>query len=160
MSTQGDELEPISAAGRFTAANGIALSTEGSKLYVADFGDGISVVDLSSGSVHPIGQPPGLCLATIDGLYFYRGTLVAIQNGYMSPRVVQFSLTTDGNRIQHARVLERRNPLFDGVTTGVIAGDEFYYIANNQIDKVHDGRIVPGVHLNPITILKLHLRHR
>jgi hypothetical protein len=78
----------------------------------------------------------------------------------MSPRVVRFFLTTNGSSIRDAKILERRNPLFDGVTTGVIAGDGFYYMANNQIDKAEDGRIAPGVHLNPIAILKLDLRGR
>jgi hypothetical protein len=33
-------------------------------------------------------------------------------------------------------------------------------MANNQLDKVQDGRIAPGVHLNPIKILKVNLQHR
>jgi hypothetical protein len=44
-------------------------------------------------------------------------------------------------------VLERRNPAFDGITTGVIAGNSFYYIANPQTDK-QDGdglRPVTGI---------------
>jgi hypothetical protein len=46
-------------------------------------------------------------------------------------------------------VLERRNPLFDGVTTGVVAGGDFFYMANIQ-DEKKDG-------FGPITILKLRL---
>jgi hypothetical protein len=46
-------------------------------------------------------------------------------------------------------VLERRNPLFDGVTTGVVAGGDFFYMANIQDDK--------ETGYNPITMLKLHL---
>ena len=40
----------------------------------------------------------------------------------------------------------RRNPLFDGVTTGVVAGSEFFYMTNVQDDK--------KTGFNPITILK------
>jgi hypothetical protein len=87
--------------------------------------------------------------ATIDGLYFYRGALIAIQNAFMTPRVAQFNLTRDLHTIGGFEVLERRNPLFEGVTTGVVVGDELFYMANIQDDKQSG--------FSPITILKLHL---
>jgi streptogramin lyase len=135
--------------GRFEAANGIALSADGGLLYVSTFPDGISVVDLKTRAATPIAHPDKLCLATIDGLYFHRGALIAIQNGFMTPRVVRLILTRDLRAIQRFDVLERRNPLFEGVTTGVFAGTYFFYMANIQDDK--------KTGFNPITVLKLHL---
>ena len=135
--------------GRFEFANGITLSPDGTLLYVSTFPDGITVVDLQTHAATPIARPPGVCLATIDGLYFYRGALIAIQNAFMTPRVARFNLTRDLRRIERFEVLERRNPLFEGVTTGVVVGDELFYMANIQDDK--------QTGFNPITILKLHL---
>jgi hypothetical protein len=134
--------------GRFEFANGIALSP-GGILYVSTFPDGISVVDLKTSLGKPIGRPPDLCLATIDGLYFYRGALVAIQNGFMTPRVIRLNLTRDFRAIEGYEVLERRNPLFEGVTTGVLIGRDFFYMANIQDDK--------KTGFDPIRILKVHL---
>jgi hypothetical protein len=134
---------------RFELANGIAVSPDGGLLYVSTFPDGVTVVDLKTHDAAPIARPSGLCLATIDGLYFHRGALIAIQNAFMSPRVVLFKLTRDLRAIQGFEVLERRNPLFDGVTTGVVAGSDFFYMANIQDDK--------KTGFNPITILKIHL---
>lgn len=134
---------------RFEFANGIALSPDGSLLYVSTFLDGITIMDLKTHVATPIARPTDLCLATIDGLYFHRGSLIAIQNAFMAPRVVRFGLTRDLRAIERFEVLERRNPLFDGVTTGVVAGREFFYMANIQ-----DGK---KTGFNPITILKLHL---
>jgi hypothetical protein len=134
---------------RFEFANGIALSTEGSLLYVSTFPDGITVFDLKTAVATAIGRPTNLCLAAIDGLYFHRGELIAIQNGFMSPRIIRFSLTRDLRVIDRFEVLERRNPLFEGVTTGVVAGGEFFYMANIQDDK--------RTGFDPIAILKLHL---
>jgi hypothetical protein len=67
----------------------------------------------------------------------------------MSPRVVRLILGRDLRAIKRFEVLERRNPLFDGVTTGVIAGSDFFYMANIQDDQ--------RTGYNPITMLKLHL---
>jgi hypothetical protein len=116
-------------------------------LYVSTFPDGLTVVDLKTNAVQPVARPGDLCLATIDGLYFYRGALIAIQNAFMSPRVVRMRLRKDLRGIEGFEVLERRNPLFDGLTTGVIVGNELFYMANIQ-DEKQSG-------FQPITILKI-----
>jgi hypothetical protein len=67
----------------------------------------------------------------------------------MSPRVVRLVLSLDLRAIERFEVLERRSPLFDGVTTGVVVGGDFFYMANIQDEKTAG--------FNPITILKLHL---
>jgi hypothetical protein len=135
--------------GKFPHANGIAISADDRWLYVATFPEGILLVDLKSNGVTPLAHPDSLCLATIDGLYFHRGELIAIQNALMTPRVVRLRLAKDLQSITGFEVLERRNPLFNGVTTGVINGDEFFFMANIQDDK--------QTGFDPITILKLRL---
>jgi hypothetical protein len=135
--------------GKFEFANGIALSADGKLLYVSTFPDGITVVDLKTQMARAIARPQGLSLAFIDGLYFHHGDLIAIQNGYMSPRVVRLKLSRDLRGVESFEVLERRNPLFDGVTTGVVAGGDFFYMANIQDEKKSG--------FEPITILRLHL---
>jgi hypothetical protein len=121
--------------GRFQAANGIALSPDERLLYVSNFPDGITIVDRKTGAAAPIARPAGLCLGAIDGLYFHRGSLIAIQNGFLTPRIARLALSRDRRAIERFEILERRNPLFDGVTTGVVVGDEFYYMANIQDDR-------------------------
>ena len=131
----------------FTAANGIALSPDETTIYVSAWGDGIDSIDLHSESVTPLPHPGHVSLAFIDGFYATKGSLIAIQNGPMLPRIVQFSLNTSGRKIVAMTVLERRNPSFDGLTTGALAGNQLYYLANPQIDKKNSG------HLNPLQIL-------
>lgn len=137
------------------APNGIALSSDDKTLYVAGYPDGITVVDIASKSSHAIGHPQDLCLGTIDGLSYFNGSLIAIQNGVMTPRVARYRLTGDLKDIESFEVLERRNPLFDGITTGAIADGVFYFVANTQLDKAAGGRIKPGAQLNPLTILRI-----
>jgi hypothetical protein len=143
-----DRLEPFLPGAKFQFANGIAVAAGGTLLYVSNYPDGITVVDLATGSVRPIKRPPGLCLALIDGLYTHGRSLVAIQNGSMTPRVAQFHLSEDSRGIDHFEVLERGNPLFEGITGGTIAGGDFYYAANIQDEKQ------PGAVFNPIIVLK------
>jgi DNA-binding beta-propeller fold protein YncE len=157
ISRRTDRLELLNPALRIPAANGIAVSDDSQYLYAAGFGDGITVVDLKSGSFRAIAHTPDLCLATIDGLYFYRGSLIAIQNGLMAHRVIRCYFARDPARIARFEVLERRNPLFEGITTGAIADGAFYFMANTQIDKVRAGRIVSNTPLEPIRVLKIGL---
>ena len=130
LSRRANRLEALHPALRINAANGIAISPDDKKLFVAGFPDGITVIDLPTRQFRAIAHPPDLCLATIDGLTFYKDSLIAIQNGAMVPRVVRLYLAKDLTGIGHFEILERRNPLFDGITTGAIAGDVFYFMAN------------------------------
>jgi SMP-30/gluconolaconase/LRE-like protein len=131
-----DRLQPLNPALKIEGPNGIALSDDGRKLYVAGFPDGLTVIDLPSGKFRPVAHPADLCLATIDGLAFYKNTLIAIQNGVMTHRVVRYYLTPNLNAIDRFEILERRNPLFDGPTTGTIANGAFYYMANTNDDPI------------------------
>ncbi len=127
----------------FTAANGIATSPDGNIVYVSAWRDGIDVIDLRSGSVKPISHPDNVCLAFIDGLYAMDGSLIAIQNGPMVPRIVRFRLNKSGREIVEMTTLERRNPLFEGITTGALVGNELYYVANPQTEKKNSTRLYP-----------------
>ena len=127
----------------FTAANGIALSADEKLLYVSTWEDGIDVIDLRSGAVVPIVHPDNICLAFIDGLYATQRSLIAIQNGPMLPRIAEFRLSQNNLQIVSMRLLERRNPAFDGITTGVVVRNDLYYVANPQTDKKSDHELRP-----------------
>jgi len=159
LSHATQRLEVFNPALHVEAANGIAFGDQPRpKLYVAGFPDGIVVVDLASQSFRPISHPSDLCLATIDGLYYYRGDLLAIQNGVMVPRVVRYRLSADRGAIESYQILERRNALFDVPTTGAIAHGAFYFMANTQLESLAGGKIKTGVQLKPIQILRIDLR--
>jgi len=156
LSRSSDRLEVLLPGLRITAANGIAIG--GTLLYVAGYPDGITVIDLPAKSFHAIRHPRDVCLATIDGLYFFEGSLIAIQNGIMTHRVVRLQLTRGLTAIEKVEVLERRHPQFDGgPTTGAVADGKFVYMANPQLDRVAGTAIKAGATLNPITILRLPL---
>ncbi len=157
ISAKRDKLEQWREGLTLRGANGIALSPDEKRLFVATFPDGITVVDLETGTARPLGRPPGVTLASIDGLYFHRNSLIAIQNGCIAHRVARIDLNAALDRAERVVTLERGNPLFDIPTTGAIAGDVLYYLANSQLDNYGAKGVIDRAKLQPIAILKVKL---
>ena len=150
-------LEEFLPANTVREANGITTSPDGRYLFVAGWHD-IIRVELRNRAVRIIENPTKLTDASMDGMYFYRNSLVGIQNGIHPGRVVRFWLDGSLGRVKRSEILETYNPLFEGVTTGAIDGDTFLFFANGQLRKVRpDGTVQPGVELRPILILRLKL---
>src|SRR5262249_6166114 len=124
-------LSDFAAGRKFLHPNGIAFAEDFRSLFVAD-DLGVRHIDLATGKSQDI-LPAHDTLARIDGLYWRRGSLVAVQNGIGPARVVVFKLSQDQNRVIESTILEYRTPLTDETpTTGAIAGDDFYFISNSQ----------------------------
>jgi SMP-30/gluconolaconase/LRE-like protein len=121
--------------------NGIALADDDRSLYVAD-GVGVVKIDLADNSSRDVDPGPRRTIAGADGLYWRNGTLIAVQNGIGSPRVAVFKLSKDGNRVTQVTVLENRTHFTVLPTTGAIRGNDFYFIANSQIDNLNGAKIM------------------
>lgn len=128
--------------------NGIALSDDGNQLYVADI-FGITHIDLVAHSSVELNPGPHNSVMGVDGLYWYRDGLVAVQNGGMR-RVIQVRLK--GDTVKTLRVLESRSPLISIPTTGAIVGRNFYFISNSQVDNLKDEKILDERKLEPVKI--------
>lgn len=149
-------LETFVGPGTFDYPNGIAVSPDFKKLFVADFAKGLSIVDIATGQVRPLPHPERVHVAGIDGLYLDRGSLLAVQNAAGAERVVRFRLNAALDAIESEEVLESRNPLFAIPTTGVLAGGKLAVIANSQLDRLDEqGRIKPGTDLAEVVILEI-----
>jgi sugar lactone lactonase YvrE len=138
--------------------NGLALDASERVLYVASAA-GISRVDLATREVSLVEPVADVALSGIDGLYMHRGTLVAVQNGLSGvARVVRFTLDPTGSRATAAQVLESNLPDFQFPTTGVLVGDDFYYIASAQLRSFEaPGRIWPMEKLREPTVRRIRL---
>ena len=131
--------------------NGIAVSDDQQSLFIADQ-FGILRFDLSSGHSAEIAPGPLGTLAGADGLYWHKGSLIAVQNGIGSPRIAAFQLSSDGLHVSKATVLEYRSMFTTLPTTGAIRGDNFYFIVNSQIDNLNGDRILDTTTLAPVRI--------
>ena len=128
-------------ANDFTYPNGVAVSTDGRRLYVAHM-EGLSTMPLDgagAGRLVRVATPAGTSAGGIDGLYACGDGLLAVQRLLDFQQVTRFRLSPDGGRITSAEALERRHPAYDFATTGAIGGGAFTYIANAQLGRLRTG---------------------
>jgi sugar lactone lactonase YvrE len=107
----GDTLEPLPRAeGRFTYPNGLDLSPDGRRLYVAHT-EGISVWDLfAKEGGRALEYPTSATTAGVDGLYACAKSLVVVQRVLGFDQVARLRLDGSGRRVTEATPLERRHP--------------------------------------------------
>lgn len=159
ISATNDRLELFLSGGNLGYPNGIAVSAEGKFLYVSHI-EGTTVVNLSTGARALLSGPPDAQLGDLDGLVYYRQSLVGVQSlsGDIT-RIVRFFLSEEGTTVTRIQVLQANHPAFVIPTTGDLVGDEFHYIANSQIGSFDEkGKIFPDEKLSDPIILKVDLR--
>ena len=130
--------------------NGITLSDDSTRLYIADW-LGVIAVDLRDNSSHEVDPGKHKTLCGVDGLYWYKNSLIGVQSTG-TYRIVRWFLSTDGSHVRASKVLEKGTHLVSSPTTGAIRGNEFYYMANTSIDNYDDGKIVDPAKLEPVRI--------
>ena len=150
-------LTPLGANGALPGANGIAIGADG-KLYVA-VSTGIARIDLATGTPTRLAQPDTVVTGGCDGLYWQRGDLVGIQNVTNPGRVIRIALADQGTRISGITVLQSHHPEFAEPTTGAIAVDALYVIANSYVGHFQpNGGIKDLGHLKPTAIIAVPLK--
>ncbi|MBN2135134.1 MAG: SMP-30/gluconolactonase/LRE family protein [Acidobacteria bacterium] len=141
----------------FAYPNGITKGADENTLYMSNEFDGIYRIDIKTKKLTLLPHPDDVSLSGVDGMYFYKNSLVCVQNGLN--RISRFYLDKTGDRVEKIEVLETRNPNFIIPTTGAIAGDTFYYIANSQLGAYKpDGSLIPEDQRKDIVILKTQLK--
>jgi len=154
----GERLEPLIEGAPLVSPQGLALSPDERTLFLADYTKGLFLYDLKSAKLTQISSAQNVALLGIDGLYFHKGSLLAIQNGTRPHRIVRISLSKDWQRAERLEVIEANNPVFDEPTLGVIVKDSFYYVANSQWGAVdRTGKLAPEDKLRDTVILKMKL---
>jgi sugar lactone lactonase YvrE len=152
-----DKLELFLKPPGMTYPNGISLSADDSHLYVAHLA-GISVIDLNTKQVKLISAPENVATSSIDGMVPYGNSLIANQGIPGVERVVRFYLSSDPGRIEKMDLLQVNHPVFVIPTTGVVAEDSFYFIANSQLGSFDENKkIFPEDKLQETIILKIKL---
>lgn len=152
-----EALETQTAPGTFRSPQGLAVSADGKRLYLSDYGYGLAVIDLASGAVSRLVSDVPAALDGIDGLWLHHGELIAVQNGTSPMRISAFRLSEDGTRITGHRILEQAHPDWTEPLGGSIADDALYYVATGQWDRYDKGVLREGQEPLPTVIRRLPL---
>lgn len=152
----GTQLERVTEAGKLGYPNGIAVSGDGRSVYVAQ-GIALRRLDAATGELNTVPHPASLALLSIDGLLWHEGSLLAIQNGGSTGRVLRLRLSGDGTAVTSFNILEAGNPDLNLPTTGTMVDrNKFRFIANSQLRRLgDDGQLTRGPGLKPIILLDL-----
>ena len=143
----------------FRSLQGVAPAPDGQHVYVADYSHGLLRVDLATNAVIRLSDARSSTSLGVDGLVWFEGSLIGVQNGITPPRIVRFHLDESGTSITRQEVLDRNTAIADEPTIGVIAGRSYVYVANSQWDKHDDhGKRVPGSVLAPTVLLSVPLK--
>lgn len=156
--SQKDEIELFLAGPPFVNLQGLDFTPDGKHLFVADYARGIFLVDLETRKSVELTPAPDVTLLGIDGLYWYKGTLLGVQNGINPARLVRLFPSTDWRRIDRLETIEANDPAFDEPTLGVLVKESFYLIANSQWAAVDEkGQLAPEEKLKEPVVLKIKL---
>jgi hypothetical protein len=138
---EGDAMRPFVANGPFSSLQGIAPN--GGVLYVADYAEGIAVIDRSTRDIHFLAAPPDTTLLGIDGLYRASSkTLIATQNGTNPQRILRLDL--DGLRVARVTTLAANLPEMPDITLGTLAGSSFYFNGAALWDEKEESKWLPA----------------
>jgi len=132
------KLDRLDVPGEFPSPQTPALSTDEKTLYVPDYVRGIAAITLSTGAVAWLKPADNIALNGIDGLYLYRDSFLAVQNGTTPARVIRFWPDRFSLDLRKQEALEANTPELGEPTHGTIVGNTFYFIANSGWDEYDD----------------------
>jgi hypothetical protein len=161
MTPGGKALEVFAENPRFVNLQGIALDEKNNRLFIADYLSGLFAVDTATGAVTEIANGAGAHLGGIDGLYYYKGDLVGIQNGTTPQRIVWIRLNDDATAATAFIAMHGNLDGWNEPTHGAIVGNELRYIATSHWPAYDDnGSLREGAAPQPLRIMTLPLESR
>ncbi len=119
----------IVPAGKFKSPQGMVPAPQRGEIYLADYNTGLWRIALKDGAATQLAPPQGAEVRGIDGLYLYRGKLIATQNGTKTPRILAITL---GKSDTITDVRRWREVPDEEPSLGTLTNDMFWYVANGQ----------------------------
>ena len=159
--SKGDlKLTSLVEPGTFRSPQGLAVSEDGTRLYVSDYRYGLAVIDLETRALSRLISDVPVLLDGVDGLWIHKSELIAVQNGTSPMRISAFMLSEDGTRITGHRVLEQAHSEWTEPLGGSISGDTLVYVGTGQWDRYDKGVLREGVEAIPTQIRRLLIADR
>lgn len=154
----GADSRELVPAGRIRGTNGLAVSADAKRIYVAH-STGLAVVEIDSGEVKRIENRTRENLGAIDGLYQWQGQLIGVQNVTNPGRVILVSLSSDGNAVVDVKtMLSHHHNALDEPTTGAVGRDSFYLLAATAVTRYNREGVIERPETLPApTVLRIPL---
>ena len=155
ISYQRDSLEMFIQLEK--SPNGITLSDDERYLFVALRGD-VGRVTVESMDFAWLAKPDDLNVGA-DGLYFYQNALIAVEPYDTLGAVHRYNLNDDLSAIDDHKIIIKDHPSHNQPTTGVVVENQFYYLANSQLQAfrrlyAEHGVDFPSGQLQNVVVLK------
>ncbi|MET3028885.1 hypothetical protein ABXT06_19565 [Flavobacterium sp. UW10123] len=110
---------------------GIAFNDDESKLFIADYLKGILVVELKTKVGYWLDFPKEISKKGIDGLVFYKNSLIAIENGVVPIRIMEYKLNEQQTKIIDFKVLDNNRQEFNEPALAVLVHNKMFFFANS-----------------------------
>ncbi len=147
------------SSNEFWNLQGLAFSSDDRYLFISDYIKGPYRLDTQTKELTKIKSTIEASLKGIDGLTFYQGSLLALQNGTIPLRATRYKLNETLDIIIQSILIDQAHPAMNEPTIGTTEKNIFYYVANSQwggYDEKH--QIKDSTQLQDIVILKHKLR--
>jgi len=138
-------------------SNGITISDDGKYLYLASYKTGIRIIDLKSKSIL---NEPNLDFTGIDGMKYYKNSLIAIVNAKRDTNqqgVFRYYLNKNKTAIIRKEKIVSYGEHFIIPTTFDIVDGYIYYIINSQMDNFNQesNQIIDNSKLERYLLMKM-----
>lgn len=141
----------------YFSLQGLTLTDDEEYLYFSDYITGLFRINIKEDNIEKVFAPQTSLLKGIDGLYYYKNTLLAIHNGTKPYRVVQYFLDETGTYIDMERVINRGGESLGEPTLGQVKDGYFYYVANSPWPFYDEQKNLLVDQLKPIEIRRIKL---
>ncbi|WP_223786845.1 hypothetical protein [Marinicella meishanensis] len=155
-----EQVERVLALPNLTAIKAITTNSDESVIYVSDYDQGLYLINTQTQQLAPLVPAGAGFFAGINDLFYDDGDLVAIQSGVKPARLMRYVLEQDVI-LQNMFPIEASNPAFQTLGNGVLVGDQVYYTANTQWEKVDAlGRLLPEQQWEPLLVMQSPTKYR
>jgi DNA-binding beta-propeller fold protein YncE len=159
VNEKSGKLESYFTSPDFWNLQGISFTADGRYLFIADYIKGIFRLDTKDKSLQQLTANFDESLKSVDGLTFYKNSLIAIQNAIIPMRVTQYQLNEKLDGITDYTIIDRGHPAFNEPTIGCIADDTLYYIGNSLWSGYDDKhQLKKSEELQEVVVLKSSLK--
>lgn len=126
-----NKLDSFFTAEAFWNIQGISFSEDDKYLFISDYIKGPFRLEVESKKLVKLEIGIDQSLKGVDGMLYYKNSLIAIQNGVTPLRVTKYPLNEEKTAIVGFEIIDRAHPSFNEPTIGCLVNDQFYYVANS-----------------------------